>query len=188
MKTVMLYGALGKKYGRVHRLEVRNPAEALRAFAANYPDFRKTVSDGSAYKVLIGGKQAITEEEVFNPVGDKESIRFIPIVEGSGNNPVVRIVIGAVLSYFAPAWSGTFMGSAMSSMGSALILGGISQLLFPAPKLDGPADKPDNKASFIFNGAVNTSAQGNPVPVCYGRLIVGSQVISAGLSTEGIPV
>jgi predicted phage tail protein len=34
------------------------------------------------------------------------------------------------------------------------------------------------------NGSVNTSAQGYPVPVGYGRMIVGSAVISAGIVAE----
>ncbi|HCW20974.1 MAG TPA: phage tail protein, partial [Achromobacter sp.] len=45
-------------------------------------------------------------------------------------------------------------------------------------------DSPDNGASYNFNGPVNTSAQGIPVPVLYGRMIVGSAVISAGIYAE----
>ena len=33
---------------------------------------------------------------------------------------------------------------------------------------------PENRPSFLFNGAVNTSRQGNPVPLCYGQMVVGS--------------
>jgi len=70
-------------------------------------------------------------------------------------------------------------------VGWSLIIGGAAQMLFAPKTPDGPADKPDNKASYAFDGAVNTAAQGNPVPVLYGGpLIVGSQVISAGLSAE----
>jgi predicted phage tail protein len=35
---------------------------------------------------------------------------------------------------------------------------------------------------------VNTTAQGHPVPVGYGRMIVGSAVISAGIDVDEIPV
>ena len=40
-----------------------------------------------------------------------------------------------------------------------------------------------NTPSYLFNGAVNTTAQGHPVPIGYGRLIVGSAVISASIVT-----
>ena len=43
-------------------------------------------------------------------------------------------------------------------------------------------------ASYTFSGPVNTTAQGQPVPVGYGRLIVGGAVISAGITTEEIPI
>jgi predicted phage tail protein len=72
-----------------------------------------------------------------------------------------------------------------SAIGWGLVLGGVSSLLF-TPKTHDPAatERPENKPSYAFNGPVNTTAQGNPVPVGYGRLRVGSQVISAGLYVE----
>jgi predicted phage tail protein len=57
-------------------------------------------------------------------------------------------------------------------------------MLAPQPKTPGTPDRPENKPSYVFDGPINTAAQGNPVPVCYGRLIVGSQVISAGMVAE----
>ena len=41
--------------------------------------------------------------------------------------------------------------------------------------------------SYIFNGPVNTMAQGHPVPIGYGEMIVGSAVISAGISVDESP-
>ena len=45
-------------------------------------------------------------------------------------------------------------------------------------------DGPDNGASYNFNGPVNTTAQGNPVPLLYGEMFVGSATISAGIYSE----
>ena len=50
MLIVYLYGHLGKTYGRKHKLDVNSPAEAIRAFSANYKDFRQKVIDGGGYK------------------------------------------------------------------------------------------------------------------------------------------
>ena len=98
------------------------------------------------------------------------------------------------------------VATAIGYVGAALILGGTSQLLSPTIS-DSPgtfgATSPtrqrardsftpenneiaDNRASYIFNGAVNLTAQGNPVPILYGRMRVGSVVVSAGLSVEDI--
>lgn len=43
---------------------------------------------------------------------------------------------------------------------------------------------PDNKPSYAFGGPVNTTAQGNPVPIGYGQREIGGAVISAGIYTE----
>ena len=199
MKTIMLYGQLGKKYGKVHRYDVKNPAEAIRALCATQEGFKDSLISGGEFKILIGGKQDLDEQELLHPVSDKESIRIIPVVSGS-NQAVGKVILGAALVYFAPpalllagpafglsATAATLIATGIQSVGYGLILGGISQLLFAPPKIDNN-DPANNKASFMFNGAVNTIAQGNPVPVLYGELIVGSQVVSAGLTTEEIPL
>ena len=102
--------------------------------------------------------------------------------------------------------AGFTLGIAAANVGAAigvsLILSGTAQLLSPQPAdlpgLTGasggrgnsfdPAnnDPADNRASYIYNGAVNLTAQGNPVPLCYGRMRVGSVVVSAGVSTTDI--
>jgi len=90
-----------------------------------------------------------------------------------------------------------------ASIGVGLILSGTAQLLSPQPAdlpgLTGGGspsrrdsfnpvnnDPADNRSSYIYNGAVNLTAQGNPVPICYGRMRVGSVVVSAGVSTTDI--
>jgi predicted phage tail protein len=109
-----------------------------------------------------------------------------------------------VFGPLAPATIATLttIGTVTSVIGAALILSGTAQLLSPQnadlPGLTSntpdrrnsfdPArnDPADNRSSYIYNGAVNLTAQGNPVPLCYGRMLVGSVVISAGVSTTDI--
>ena len=57
----------------------------------------------------------------------------------------------------------------------------------PDAQASEPSERPENKPSYSFNGAVNTTAQGHPVPVGYGRLVVGSAVISAGIDVDEVP-
>jgi len=54
------------------------------------------------------------------------------------------------------------------------------------PAAPGIAEKEANRPSFLFSNVVNTTAQGHCVPVGYGRMRVGSAVISAGITTEDI--
>lgn len=181
MKSILLYGFLGRRFGRVHRYDVASPAEAVRAMCATLKGFRKALVEGGAYRVLVGGKQSLSVEEVPHPVSDRESIRIVPVIAGAGNG-AGQVVLGAALVV-----AGFVVGQPqLIYVGAALVIGGAAQMLFSstAPK---STDHPENQPSYAFDGAVNTAAQGNPVPVLYGGpLIVGSQVISAGLSVEAI--
>lgn len=185
--TIRLYGKLGAKFGRVHRMAVQSCAEAIRALSSQLPGFKAFLTQskdmGLGYGVFYG-KQNLDKEQLKFPVGKGQDIRIAPFVLGHKNGGwvniilgVVLIVVGVVMNIYAPG-SGAFL----IKMGVGLIVGGIVQLLTPVPKGMSSKDRPENMPSYAFNGPINTQAQGNPVPVLYGRMKVGSAVISAGIN------
>lgn len=193
MKTIILLGELGKRYGRKHLLDVKSPAEAVRALCANFKDFAAFVSASSdrnvGYRVL-NKRDDVGEDELHNPASQR--ITIAPVIAGAGGS-VGKILLGAALiaaSFFVPGLAAvtlfgtTTLATVAFSVGVSLALGGVAQMLAPQPKFEGPQE--EQQPSYVFNGAVNTSAQGQPVPVGYGRMIVGSAVISAGVSVEDI--
>lgn len=195
MMTILLYGFLGKQFGKVHRYDVKTPAEAIKAMCATLKGFRKAVVDGGEYKVIKAGRDSLDVEGLSGPFSQRDSLRIIPVISGS-NSPWVNIIVGAVLiwassgtygwNFFAAGGAGAAYAGAVAAVGVSLVMSGISQLLAPQLAAKDNMDPVNNRASFAFDGAVNTIAQGNPVPVCYGKLIVGSQIISAGLAVEQI--
>lgn len=204
MKTIYLLGELGKKFGRKHRFDVKSPAEAVRALVANFPDFERWMIQsgerGVGYHVLAGATQIGDYKDIHNPTSGKESIRFVPVLTGAGGNGITGVLLGVALiaASFIPGlnvavWAGasaTFASVAFG-LGVSMALGGLSQMLSPTPKANtgtNTSATSENSASYMFNGAVNVTAQGNPVPLGYGRMIVGSAVISAGIVTEEFPV
>jgi predicted phage tail protein len=116
-------------------------------------------------------------------------IKIVPIVAGAGG--AGRILAGIALiaaSIFLPG-STPFLVKLMAgvqSLGVSLVLGGISQLLFSPPKVSQPNEASEDTPNYSFNGAVNTLAQGQCVPVLYGRLIVGGATVSFGIHLEGV--
>ncbi len=106
------------------------------------------------------------------------------MLTGSKRGGLFQIVLGAVLiaASFVPGLSA--FAPVLLHMGLAMVMGGVVQMLSPQATGLGTGDTGDNGASYNFNGAVNTQAQGNPVPLLYGRMIVGSSVISAGIYAE----
>lgn len=192
--TIMLYGFLGKQFGKVHRYEVKNAAEAIKALSATIKGFRQAFIDGGSYKILRGGKEQLSLSQTIEPQSTRETIRIIPVVQGRGD--LGEIVVGAAIMFFAPELApmlGSFgvgvaaAEAAIFSFGMSLVLGGVASLLFsPEVTTNQSVERPENKPSYAFDGPVNTVAQGNPVPVCYGEVLAGSQVISAGLAVEQI--
>jgi predicted phage tail protein len=194
VKSIILYGHLAKTFGRHHRFDVRTPAEAVRALQANFPTFKSHMIQHSepGYHVRVG-KDYRDEEGLHYPIDG--TIKIVPAIGGAG--AVGKIILGAALIIAAPYAAGwlfantamvglaTAVASFAPSIGLSLVLGGISQVLFKPPTPTS-VEKPENKPSFNFDGPVNTVAQGNAVPVCYGRLLVGSQVVSASLETGDI--
>lgn len=195
MMLVLLYGHLGRRFGRVHRYDVKSAGEAVRALCATLPGFRRALIDGGAYRVLRGGREALGRDDIPAPHSQRDSLRIVPVVAGAGRG-FGQILLGAALIglSFVPGIQavgfsvGPFsfgLSSVFRSVGMNLLFSGVSQALTSTPKQQS-VEAVSNKPSYAFDGAVNTAAQGNPVPVCYGRLIVGSQVISAGLTVEQI--
>lgn len=195
MKTIILYGTLATKFGKEFQFDVKDVAEAVRALCANLKGFRQHLERYSkpGYFVRVG-KESLGVEELGYPVSDREVIRIMPAISGAGGK-FGKIIFGALLitaSFLMPGantvlYGSTTVGSIMFSVGTSLVLGGIAQLLYTAPKLNN-GEKVDNKPSYAFSGPVNTTRQGNCVPVLYGELVVGSQVISSGLYAEDIAI
>lgn len=204
MKTIILLGELGKRFGTRHCFDVRSPAEAVRALCANFKDFAGFVSSSHERNVgyrVLSARADVKEDELHYPAS--QTITIAPVIAGAGGGGLGTILLGAALigaafftggaslaagGFLAGGITTTFWGGIAINIGVAMVLGGVSQLLAPTPKVDTGANKEDvtNNPSYTFNGAVNTTAQGHPVAVGYGRLIVGSAVISAGIAAEEI--
>lgn len=196
IKTVKLYGELGTKFGREYKFAVKSPAEAVAALASQLPGFEAHMTQskdrGVAYAVFLD-KENIGEEDLLLPSGGA-TIRIAPVIMGSKRAGWFQIILGVAMIALAVftgglTWAAYTAGTAgmwgaVATFGMSMILGGVVQLLSPQPKGIGAKDRPEDQGSAIFNGPVNTQAQGNPVPYLFGELIVGSAVVSAGIMAE----
>lgn len=191
MITVKAYGELKKVLGnkKIHTFRnCHNIKQLFNAIEANYRDFYKFLADNAKtnFYILINNKTAISRDNVsMQNFKDGDEIKIVPLLSGSGEDwgSVLTVVVGAILIWLS--WGTNPNGWQMLGMGMGInmVTSGVSQLLFKPevvePSTYESSDK--SKASYAFNGAVNLTSQGNAVPVGYGRLRVGSQVIGAGL-------
>lgn len=188
LRTIRLYGKLGSRFGRVHRLAVNSLAEAVRALCVLLPGFEQELMTscerGISYACFLS-KMNINEEALHAPVGQDE-IRIAPVMQGAKRGGLFQTILGVglfVAGFFMPA-SWAVLGKGLMIAGAGLALGGVFQMISPMQQGLGTEDRPENKPSYNFNGPVNTTAQGNPIPLGYGRKFVGSAVVSAGIYSE----
>ena len=108
---------------------------------------------------------------------------------GAGTAGIAGVSSVAVLN-------ATAIGTALSVVGASMVLGGVTQMLSPQPELGGvggvstrgefQATRPesvnrgaDGQQSYAYLGAQNTVGVGATIPVAYGKVLIGSHVISA---------
>ena len=195
LRKIKLYGKLAKFIGhRVLEADVATAAEAVRFLLANWPEAEAHMND-QHYRVSIGTYD-IDLEELHHPAG-AAPISFVPVLAGAGGG-AGKIIAGIgllALAFFAPIIAGALiqtsaqaafaiaimpgLQAALVGLGIGAVVGGISQLLTPTPKIS--QDEGDPRKSFSFSGIQNTNRAGVPVPVVYGETLVGSVVISAGI-------
>ena len=197
LRKIRVYGRLAKFLDRrVFEADVASAAEAVRFLVTNFPKLERHMAD-QHYRVSVGSYD-LALEELHDPAGQQE-IKVVPVMAGAGGG-VGRILIGAALiagAFFTGGATISLLGLAapvavstvLAGIGATLVLGGVSQLLTPVPKVNqltgGTAANTDQdpRKSYSFSGIQQTSRQGVPVPIVYGETLVGSVVISAGIDT-----
>lgn len=189
LSKVRVYGRIAKFLKRrVFEAEISSAAEAVRFLLANFPHLEPELAQGH-YRISVGTYD-LSEDELAHPVGQQE-IKIVPVVAGAGATG--RIIAGVALVALASFVSfGTLtigasvigLNSVVFGIGASLVLGGVAQLLTPVPTLPTGADSnQDPRKSYSFSGIQQTSRAGVPVPICYGEVLTGSVVISAGIET-----
>lgn len=205
MKVVKVYGPLRKYLGQCRFEFVANtPQEALKALFANFPGLQKWMidseQDGVGYRVTVG-KEKIHEADVsglFLPWSEREVFSITPVLTGAGRGTGqvlagIALVTAAILVPGLGPAAATIFGTSfgaislgVGAIGAGLILNGVATMISPTPQISSLSRGKEaaRLESFSFSGIVNTSKQGLPVPIAYGRLFVGSAVLSSGLDTD----
>jgi len=202
LRKIKLYGELAKFVGhKEFEVKADTLAHAVSFLINNFEGIEKYMSP-KHYQVKVGN-YAVDESELSHPIG-KEDIHFVPVITGAGRG-LGKILLGAALIggafLFTPLTAGSFFSpivapgsfaaatgitKAIVGLGGALILQGVSEMLFPLPKPPSFESEEDPRLSFSFGGTQQTGRAGTPVPLVYGEIFTGSVVISGGIDTEQV--
>ena len=193
LRTVRLYGELAEFVGHKELEAVINStADAMRFLVSNFPGLEAHMAD-RYYQVLVDDYE-IGEEDIHNPIGQSD-ISIVPVIIGAGGG-TRKFLLGAAFIGISLATGGGFAAltgaglkgfSAIGfNIGVGLALSGVSDILFPLPEPQEFNNEQDPRISFSFSGVQNTSRAGTSHPICYGEIVTGSVVISAGIDTNQV--
>lgn len=181
MTTIKLSGSLAQKFGRLHRRQVGSGDtwESFRALKATIDGFEEEIRRldrlGMRFAIFRNRKNVGADE--FGMGGARE-IRIVPVIEGSKRGGILQIVLGVVLI------AASYFGAPTAPAGIALLAGGVIQMLSPQAAGLKQSASPENMPSYAFGSAKNTTASGNPVPICIGERRWGGAIISASIYAE----
>lgn len=145
------------------------------------------------YRILINGRdfdcpekelnednwKKVNESELIMKKEDLETIDIVPFIESAKG--IITAVFGVILIIVGIIFSETGIGVALIVAGLGLLGAGIVSLLSKPPSFNFNQQLQNaTSQSYLFNGPTNTIGEGNPIPIGYGTMLVGSNVISAG--------
>ena len=198
LKKIKLYGELADFVGHKELDAVVNTsADAIRFLITNFQGLEAHMND--RYYQVIANNYELSQDDLHGPIGS-QGVSIVPVISGAGGGAFRKIFLGAALIGGAFAFGGlTFAGGfgkslaaasgftkAAFGIGAALTLSGVSDMLFPLPDMPDFSNEEDPRISFSFSGVQNTSRAGTSIPLCYGEIVTGSVVISAGIDTHQI--
>jgi len=185
MTTIKLSGSLARKFGRTHlkQIDSGTSREVFKALGCTISGFeqeiRRLAAVGMRFAVFRNRKN-VSEAEF--DLGGTREVRIVPVVEGSKRGGVLQTVVGVVLLAIAYVFPVT--APYLTPAGIGLIAGGVIQMLSPQASGLKQSAGPENAPSYAFGSAKNTTASGNPVPICIGERRWGGMIISASIYAE----
>ena len=187
-RNIIFKGRMGELFGEVHRLNVKTIQEAVHAIDTMKGGLKRYLVDCTENGInftVQRGEEFIGHEEIGLELG-KNDIIISPIPAGAGLSDFVKVIIGIALivgSFFVPGLgpiTQAQMAAAMFTVGLNLALSGIIGLTMDDP------DELNEEKSTIFNGPINNTKSGIPVPLCYGKMEVGGAVVNFGFTQTRI--
>lgn len=193
MVNVRFYGSL-KQFGSEFRLDCKTPAEVVQALTSQIPKLRQFIQQG-LFTVRVGRDyfdNRYLEQGLNQKLKDDATVHFTPTLKGSKRGGLFGVIAGAALIATAFALGplgfsviGANAAWMVGGVGASMLLGGVAQMLTKMPSMSTGKDA-EKKQSTSFSNLSNMAAQGRPMPLAYGRIRVGSLIISQGVETMDI--
>ena len=194
MTNVIIHGEFGEIYGTNHKFKVKKLLEITNALQANNPGVKNFLlsrfKEGLSYAFVDPknpNKKWETVDELSSANAPKE-IHIVPTITGAFVFTAIATIAVGIGGFVAGALGalGTALASGgfLANLAVGMLIQGVMSLLFPieTPKPQTAESKID-MSSYIFTNLQNNAVQGFPIPLLYGELRVGSNVISTNVTS-----
>jgi len=144
IQNIHLHGALGRRFGRLHELDVATPAEAVQALSVLRPGFAEAIREGT-WRVVRGSLKRgrrLREADLGINLGGEMHILAAPRGSGGGSGQsTAKVVIGVALIaaafWLAPAVATGLAGGAAAAPGTVAGTAGLGGSAFGSAMLGG---------------------------------------------------
>jgi len=189
-RDVYLHGELAK-FGSHWNMNAPKIADAIKLIDCQTQGFKKYLIEAAEAGLELA--MTVNNKKIEDPLefgldninGDMHLV----LMPSGSKRGWGRVILGAILFAIAVWATGgwalasagemTFGMSMLASIGVNLMMMGITELTTKAPK----HNKDEEKG--LFNGPENTLVQGTPVPIAYGKLLIGGKPISVNFKPSG---
>ena len=188
MIKLTIYGRLRKFIGQsTFEIKANSPKEAFSFLINNFKGVKEHMKD-QEYCVMAGDLR-ISEELL--DMQTKSDIKIVPVVHGE----ILPFVFAAAAFGAGAAIAtgtvtilgitlGSAIGSALTAIGTSLLIQGVTDLFTPDPKpFQSSRQEDPQDPSYTFTGLLNNTKQGVPINIIYGETLVGSTVVSSSVDT-----
>ena len=191
-RKLIFQGSAGEALGEEWTVNAPTVADAFKIVHANNPQkykdyFGKDLE--AEFSVKLAG-DALGEAELLLNNLKGEDIVVTPVPKGSKLNAVEKIILAIVIivvAIYLPdimGWGETLttlqsgIQTTVMSLGINMAISGITELM-----MDDPSNDKEEEGA-MFGGPAQTIKHGQPVPLCYGKMMVGGTPITFGFGVN----
>ena len=191
-RRLIFQGSAGEALGKEWTVNAPTVADAFKIVHANNPKKYKDYFEQdleAEFSVKLAG-EALGEAELLLNNLKGEDIVVTPVPKGSKLKALEKVLLAIVIiviAIYLPdilSWGETLttlqsgIQTTVMSLGINMAIAGITELM-----MDDPSNDKDEEGA-MFGGPAQTVKHGQPVPICYGKLMVGGTPINFGFGVD----
>lgn len=190
---IVPHGVLRETWPEGVELEASTAREAIHGYQA-VVGLRPP--PGGRWLVRVEGHE--TPQALVSPLETTE-LHIHPVFEGAGGNgSFIKIAIGVVLiataillgpaGWVAAGWGAGVLSAGIAGMtlglGVSLVLGGVMELISPAPKMNSVGSIEQSEGSQYLGQPKNTTKVGTRIPIAIGRVKMYGHLLSFDVEAD----